>query len=269
MTDDFVIHPKGRLDMSETTPAWAHALRDSAEAWVARYHRHEVIVDAPIPGEPALIVGNHGFGGIFDLNVIAMSRTLRRNTPRGLTYLVHQAAWTMGVGWLVEPLGCLQASAENASAGFGSGHHVVVFPGGDIEAGKPWQDRNKVMFGNRCGFARLAIEQGVPIVPVVTAGAGESLFVISDGQELAARLGMTKHFRLKTLPISLTFPWGLNAGLAGLAPYVPLPSKLVTAVLPPMRPLEGEDGTAFAARVESAMQQRMNELVAQRRFLLG
>jgi 1-acyl-sn-glycerol-3-phosphate acyltransferase len=125
------------------------------------------------------------------------------------------------------------------------------------------------MFGGRSGYARLAIERGVPIVPIVTAGAGESLLVISDGRELAQRLGISQRFRLKALPVSLTFPWGLNLGLAGLAPYLPLPSKLVTAVLPAMYPEDGEDVAAFAGRVEAAMQQRMDELVATRRFLRG
>lgn len=255
--------------MTDPTPRWAQATRDSTEAWIAAYHRHEFIVDAPFPDEPSLVVGNHGFGGVFDLNVIAMSRTLRHVTHRPLTYLVHQVAWTMGFGWFVEALDCMPGSVQNAAAGFDAEHHVVVFPGGDVEAAKPFKRRNEIVFGGRSGFARLAMERGVPIVPVVTAGAGESLLVLSDGQGLAARLGMPKWLRVKALPVSLTFPWGLNVGVAGMAPYLPLPAKLVTAVLPAMHPLPDENASSFAERVQQAMQQRMADLVADRRFLLG
>jgi hypothetical protein len=34
----------------------------------------------------------------------------------------------------------------------------------------------------------LAVEAGVPFVPVVTAGAGQSLLVLSDGRRLARAL---------------------------------------------------------------------------------
>jgi 1-acyl-sn-glycerol-3-phosphate acyltransferase len=254
--------------MTESMPRWADTFKDGLARFIATYHRHELQADAPVPGEPCLIVGNHGFGGVFDLNVLSMSRTLESLTDRPLLYLVHQIAWTVGAGWFVEAFGCKPASAANAAEGLESGHHVVVFPGGDIDAAKPWGRRNRIDFGGRAGYARMAIEHDVPIVPVVTAGAGESLFVLADGQGLAKRLGLA-NLRVKALPVSLSFPWGLNVGVAGMLPYFPLPSKLVTAVLPAMRPHDDEDAAAFARRVESAMQQRLDQLVTHRKPLLG
>ena len=46
-------------------------MRATVPRYLRCYHRHEVHVDAEIP-EPAPIVGNHGFGGLADLNVLAM-----------------------------------------------------------------------------------------------------------------------------------------------------------------------------------------------------
>jgi 1-acyl-sn-glycerol-3-phosphate acyltransferase len=254
--------------MTDPTPEWAHQFRAAVHTFIEHYHRHEIEADAPLPDEPCLIIGNHGFGGVFDLNVISMSRTLASLTDRPLLYLVHQIAWTLGTGRLVEALGCKPACATNAADGFAASQHVVVFPGGDLDAAKPWTKRNQIQFGGRAGYARLAIEHGVPIVPVVTAGAGESLFVLSDGQGLAARLGLHK-YRVKTLPVSVSLPWGINVGVAGMLPYLPLPAKLSTAVLPAMRPEDGEDAAAFAYRVESTMQARLDDLAARRRPLLG
>lgn len=247
----------------------AAAFRSRLWEFIRRYHRHEVEYDVTIPDGPVLFVGNHGFGGVFDLNVISLSRAIHDKVSRPITYLVHQIAWTARMGWFVEPFGCKPASAENAADAFAAGHHVVVFPGGDVEASKDFAHRNQVIFGGRSGFARLAIEHGVPIVPVVTAGAGESLFVLTDGQPLARALGLPRSLRIKALPVSLSIPWGLNVGLVGMAPYLPLPSKLRTAVLAPMSPLDGEDASAFAARVETAMQDRLDALVANRTWLLG
>ncbi|HEY5183243.1 MAG TPA: hypothetical protein VIJ07_26360 [Dermatophilaceae bacterium] len=39
---------------------------------VRRYHRQSVHVDAPLPDGPTVIVGNHGFGGVVDLNVFGL-----------------------------------------------------------------------------------------------------------------------------------------------------------------------------------------------------
>ncbi len=115
----------------------------------------------------------------------------------------------------------------------------------------------------------MAINHDKAVVPVVTAGAGEGAFVLTDGERLASAVGLDRALRYKVLPVSLSVPWGLSLGLSGLLPYLPLPSKLVTAILPPMRPAAGEDAAGFAQRVEDAMQSRMDDLVANRIPLLG
>jgi 1-acyl-sn-glycerol-3-phosphate acyltransferase len=146
---------------------------------------------------------------------------------------------------------------------------VLVLPGGDIEAGKPFSDRDRIMFGGRRGFAKLAMDAGVPIVPVVTAGAGESLLVLSSGRRLARALRLDKTLRIKALPVSVSLPWGVNVGAVGMLPYLPLPTKLDTAVLPAMQPQPGETHEQFGDRVESAMQARLTEMTKDRRPLLG
>lgn len=54
-----------------------------------------------------------------------------------------------------------------------------------------------------------------------------------------------------------------------MLPYVALPTKLQTAVLPAMYPDPDESAEEFAHRVETAMQTRLDGLVADRKPVLG
>lgn len=248
----------------------AFAVRRLGIEFVRRYNRLDIDVEPSVLDGPVLFVGNHGFGGIFDLNVFATTAALdQMELSRPLTILTHQLAWTLGVGRFIEPLGARPASQHSAEEAFESGHHVLVFPGGDLDAAKSWEDRNRIVFGGRSGFARLAMENKVPVVPIVTAGAGESLFVISSGERLARATKLDKLLRLKAAPISVSLPWGLNIGAVGLLPYLPLPAKLVTRVLPAMAADDGEEVTDYAARIEIAMQRALTEMTENRRPLLG
>lgn len=246
------------------------AFRRLGTEFVRRYNRLDIDVEPATLDGPVLFVGNHGFAGIFDLNVFAASAALdEMELDRPLTILTHQLAWTLGVGRFIEPLGARPAAQESADEAFAAGHHVLVFPGGDLDAGKSWEDRNRIVFGGRSGFARLAIENEVPVVPIVTAGAGESLFVISSGERLACATRLDKLLRLKSAPISVSLPWGLNIGAVGLLPYLPLPAKLVTRVLAAMSAEENEEPVEYAARVEITMQRALTDMTVNRKPLLG
>jgi 1-acyl-sn-glycerol-3-phosphate acyltransferase len=238
--------------------------------FVRRYNRLEIDIEHSALDSPVLIVANHGFGGIFDLNVFATAAALEQmEVDRPVTVLAHQMTWTLRLGAVAEQLGARPASRESAREAFDAGHHVMVLPGGDLDAFKSWDDRNRIVFGGRRGFARLAMEHDVPIVPIVTAGAGESLFVLSSGERLARALRLDKTLRLKALPVSVSLPWGVNVGAVGLLPYLPLPTKLHTRVLAPMPAKDGEDPEDYAARVEIEMQHALSEMTRNRRPLLG
>ena len=233
--------------------------------FVRRYNRLSVEGDVVAPSEPTLFVANHGFGGIFDLNAVAvLSAFDRMELDRPVTSLVHRIAWTLGVGPLLETVDAVPADADPARNALTDGRHVLVFPGGDLDAFKSHDHRNEIVFNGRSGFARLAIESGVPIVPIVTAGAGDTLYVLSDGQALAKALKLDSLLRLKALPVTLSFPWGLNVGLVGLLPYMPAPAKLTTRVLPAMSPGPEETAEEFAERVTVAMQETLDDLTGGR-----
>lgn len=228
---------------------------------VRRYHRLEIGGDLRTPEAPVLFVANHGFGGVFDLNVFAILAAFEdMHLDRPITILTHQLAWTLQVGPLIEPYGACPAHRGAALAALERGEHVLVLPGGDVDAFKSFADRDRIVFGGRTGYASLALTAGVPIVPIVTAGAGDSLYVLSDGESLARILRLDRLLRLKRLPVTLSVPWGLNVGLVGLLPYVPLPARLRTRVLPACLPRPGDDAAKLASRVEHRMQRALTEL---------
>ncbi|MCJ0892125.1 1-acyl-sn-glycerol-3-phosphate acyltransferase [Rhodococcus sp. ARC_M5] len=248
----------------------ARTLRAASIEAVRFYNRLEVTVAQPVPDTPVLFVANHGFGGIIDLNVFAFAAAYDElGVDRELITLTHQIAWTLHAERLIEPFGARPAGRQTALDAFADGNNVLVFPGGDVDALKTWKHRNEILFDGRTGYARLAMEAGVPIVPVVTAGAGESLLVLGSGKRVAKALRLDKALRLKTLPLSVSIPWGVNLGVVGLLPYLPLPTKLDTSVLAPMRPDIDETAGEFAGRVHSTMQAELDELTKDRRPVIG
>ncbi|MEH3156247.1 MAG: 1-acyl-sn-glycerol-3-phosphate acyltransferase [Gordonia paraffinivorans] len=251
------------LTEADVLEAIATTLQAGGVEFVRRYNRLEIEAHEPPEDGPLLFVANHGFGGIFDLNVFALIAALTdMGLERPVTFLVHEIAWTLRVGALIEPLGARPASHDAAREAVERGEHVVVLPGGDVDGGKSFRHRNTIMFAGRTGFARLATELGTPIVPVVTAGAGETLFVLSSGRRLARLLRLDRLLRVKAVPISVSLPWGVSIGAVGLLPYFPLPSKLRTRVLAPVDPRDAATVEDLADDVVAAMQATLDELSA-------
>jgi 1-acyl-sn-glycerol-3-phosphate acyltransferase len=70
--------------------------------------------------------------------------------------------------------GTVAASHDNARKAFDKGAPVLVYPGGDYETFRPSWHSDRVEFGGRRGFVQLALEQGVPIVPIPLRAPGRA-----------------------------------------------------------------------------------------------
>ncbi|MFW5739971.1 MAG: lysophospholipid acyltransferase family protein [Myxococcota bacterium] len=225
-----------------------------------------------IPDGPGLYVGNHN-GGIMTFDSFTLFAEIYRQ--RGLSDvpygLGHEVAIALPVfREIVIPLGAIRASHETAHAAFLAGHKVLVYPGSDYDAFRPYRDRNRIVFGPRRGYVRLALRERVPIIPIVTAGAHEVLYILSDGRTLARWLPLAKLIRAKAWPIALTFPWGLTIGPP--PPYIPRRSQFFQEVLEPIR--FERDGAEAASdddwveachqRVLGTMQEAMDRLARER-----
>ncbi|HOX42550.1 MAG TPA: 1-acyl-sn-glycerol-3-phosphate acyltransferase [Myxococcota bacterium] len=241
------------------------------------YFRMEVEGLEGVPDGPALLVGNHNAGITFMEPFGFGARWYRQRGGRDpLLWLVHDAMLALpGLRTLLVRAGCVRASHSNAEAALGRGHKVVVFPGGNLEAFRPYRERYRIKFAGHKGFARLALRAGVPVVPFVVVGGHESFYVLHDGQPLARRLGLKKLVRSETCAIFLGLPWGLGVGPIF---HLPLPTKsqvrFLEPILPDPRGAAAADDPAAVdalyAQVTSRMQAAMDELGGKRRLpILG
>src|SRR5204862_3672287 len=96
--------------------------------------------------------------------------------------------------------GTVAASHDNARRAFDKGAPVLVYPGGDYETFRPTWHADRIEFGGRKGFIRLALERGVPIVPVVAVGGQETALFLTRGERLARLTGGANLTRIKVTP---------------------------------------------------------------------
>src|SRR4051812_18467109 len=204
--------------------------------WLAAslYFRGEVRGLGNIPEDgPVLLVGNHSGGNLTpDTSVFTLAFTAYFGVERRFYQLAHNLVLSMpGLGML-RKYGTVAASPENARKALETGAALLVYPGGDYEVHRPSWDSAKVDFNGRKGWIRLALDNDVPVVPLVAIGGQETALFLSRGERLARLLRLDKMFRLKVLPISLAIPWGLNVG--DMFSHWPLPAKISMRVLDPI-----------------------------------
>jgi 1-acyl-sn-glycerol-3-phosphate acyltransferase len=259
-------------DLDERDPDY---IRESLpRLWLlsSLYFRGEVRGLGNIPEDgPVLLVGNHSGGNLTpDTGVFTLAFSAYFGVERRFHQLAHNLVLSMpGLGWL-RRYGTVAASHDNARKALRNGAAVLVYPGGDLEVHRPTWQSGQVRFGDRKGYIRLALDEGVPIVPVVAIGGQETALFLSQGEWLARALMLDRMFRLKVLPISIAPPWGLNVG--DMLGHIPLPAKITIEVLPPvdLRHEFGDetDIDEVHTHVTRLMQETLDALAAERRLPL-
>jgi 1-acyl-sn-glycerol-3-phosphate acyltransferase len=257
-------------DLDERDPDY---IRESLPGlWLAAsvYFRAEVRGLGNIPEEgPVLLVGNHSGGNLTPDTLVF---TLAFSTYFGVERVFHQLAHNLvlsmpGLSYL-RKYGTVAASRENARKALQAGAAVLVYPGGDYDVHRPSWQGTRVDFGGRQGFLRLAIEEGVDIVPVVAIGGQETALFLSRGERLAKLFALDRLFRLKVLPVSLALPWGINIG--DMLGHIPLPAKITIEALPPidLRREFGPDPDIDEVydHLVRLMQETLDALAAERRY---
>jgi len=219
---------------------------------------------------PALVIGNHSCLFYMPEVWVGGQAILSRRGIGGPTYLLaYDLLFGIpGVGPVLRKLGAVPASAGDAEAALARGACVLVYPGGDLEACRPWTMRNRVDFGGRKGFVRLALRSGVPVVPVVAHGGHHAVVVLTRGDRLARAAGLGR-VRVNVFPVLAGVPFGIASILT---PPLPLPAQLTLEFLPPLDWTGHGPGAADDAEVVSAcyaeitqrMQAALDRLSAER-----
>lgn len=184
------------------------------------YWRVELEGLANIPANgAALLVANHGGLLPFDAVMLRYAIEEYHMAARSPRFLIED--WFMerpGLSLLLTRLGAMRGSPLNARRMLDRGELVGLFPEGAKGVVKRFRDRYRVQRFGRGGTIRLALEAGVPIIPVAVVGSEEIYPVLAR-----ARLPMTG-VEFNFLPLTPTFPW------LGPLGALPLPSKWMIGV---------------------------------------
>lgn len=174
-----------------------------------------------LPGKgPYLLVANHSAGmGIAEIFSFLALYLGRFGNARPL------AGFALPIGFRVFPLsialrgiGAIPATYEAAEDALRKGVAILVFPGGDHETLRPIWQANRVDFGGRTGFLRIARMAGVPIVPMGIAGSHWTAPMLLRSKVLATVLVFPRLAGVRRWGISVL---GLTGAIA-IATLVPL-----------------------------------------------
>jgi 1-acyl-sn-glycerol-3-phosphate acyltransferase len=231
-----------------------------------------------VPDEPTMLVANHDGGYIpVDGIFLGMAWHERFDYRRPLVTLMHDFPFRLSARLtrFLSRCGCQPASRENLDRAFDSKQSLFVYPGGAYEAFRPFTQRKQIDLGHRTGFIAASLKRRVPINPVVSIGAHETLFVLSRGGWLARKIPLAKRLRSDVAPLWLGLPWGIGFGPM---PHLPLPAKIKVEVLEPVRlwqelgesadPTDEKVLAQGLAIVRGRMQRVADRLYAQRRWPL-
>lgn len=179
----------------------------SAMALVYRHYLRVTtfgVENIPVEGG-AIVVGNHAGGIAFDAAMVLTAMLLEAEPPRiGHGMVDHFLAKWPFATTLLSRVGQFSGLPANAEQLLDDGRALVVFPEGHRGTGKLFRERYQLQpFGT--GFARLAMQCNVPVIPFGFIGAEEAFPTL---------------FHLKKLAKLLR------------APYVPVPPQLVPLPLP-------------------------------------
>ncbi len=192
------------------------------------------------PEGKMLIVGSHNGGSASPDTSMFMYDWFRRFGYERLAYgLMHPLAWKVPVvAQLAAQVGAVIAHPTMATQALRRDAAVLVYPGGAQDMFRPHTMREQIYFAGRKGFIKLALREDVPIVPIISHGAHDTLIVLGDFYEQVRQLQQQLGFpplldsQIGVFPIYLGLPWGLAIGPL---PNIPLPVQIRTRVCAPIR----------------------------------
>jgi 1-acyl-sn-glycerol-3-phosphate acyltransferase len=208
------------------------------------------------PQRPTLFVGNHTLYGMLDVPLLGYEIYQRKGVYiRGLADRMHFKipVWREVFKWM----GSVVGSRENCSALMQSGAHIMVFPGGSREVAKRKGEAYQLIWKDRTGFARMAVEHGYRIIPFAAVGAEDCFDILIDSNDVMGS-GLVKWLKTTALGSKFIgdgeqlFPLSRGLGLS----MIPRPERFYFSFGEPIETAQykGEsDDPAVLAEVRDAV----------------
>ncbi|XP_060761209.1 transmembrane protein 68 [Neoarius graeffei] len=217
---------KNQLREAYSNNLWDGARKTLATLWDghgAIWHGYEIYGLEKIPEEgPALIVYYHGAIPIdyyyFLARVIIQKGRMCHSVGDHILFKIP------GFKLLLEVFSVIHGPQEECVKALRSGHLMGISPGGIREALFS-DEMYPLLWGKRKGFAQVAIDSKVPIIPMFTQNVREGFRTVGN---LRFFRWMYERFRLPIAPIYGGFPVKFRTYLGDPIPYDP---KLTAAEL--------------------------------------
>ncbi|MGK7931318.1 MAG: glycerol acyltransferase [Microcystaceae cyanobacterium] len=187
-----------------------------------------------------MLVGSHN-GGLAspDTTMMFYDWVGHFGSERPLYGLMHPYVWNADprLAAMVVKAGAVRAHPKMAIAALEQGSNVLVYPGGAVDVFRPHYQREKIEFNNNKAFVKLALRYNVPIIPLISVGSHDTLFVIENVYPLVKQLHEWGVFPWLydldpvVFPIYLGLPWIISIGPL---PNIPLPIQIHTKVGQPI-----------------------------------
>ncbi|MCB1245675.1 MAG: acyltransferase family protein, partial [Acidimicrobiia bacterium] len=225
------------------------------------YFRVEVegIEHVPMSGG-AVLAANHGGAALpYDAAMLALAVLNEAPKPRRVRVIGTEIFNMLPtVSHLYRKVGAAYATRADAQELLARGHLLGVFPEGERGFMKPVWEAYRVGRLGRGGFAEIAADAGVPIVPVAIIGSEEVHPAVMVSKRLA---------RL----VRLFFPEQRVDEVAVALNPIPLPVRWRIRFLPPVpppddgEPLDALDLLERSADIRQTIQYALDDMLASRR----
>ncbi|HNI63155.1 MAG TPA: lysophospholipid acyltransferase family protein [Agitococcus sp.] len=129
--------------------------------------------------KPALYVGNHTLYGTLDGPLMILGLYEHKGIfLRSLGDHIHFKVplW----GKLLVDNGCVAGTPENCQQLMEAKEHILVYPGGGREVMKNKDELYQLVWKQRTGFARMAMQNGYDIIPFAAVGADDAYTIQYD-----------------------------------------------------------------------------------------
>jgi 1-acyl-sn-glycerol-3-phosphate acyltransferase len=211
----------------------------------------------------ALLIGNHA--GAIPSDAPAIMHGIERDLHRPVYGLADYFFRTVpGVGTMWSRTGGVPAHPDNAYRILHDQRQLaLVFPEGTKGPSKTYTDRYRLRRFGRGGFVEIAMRAGVPVIPIATVGAEESMPILFRLPSVA------KALRLPYFPVTANHL--VFGPVLGTVAY--FPSKIKIRVLDPITFDVEPDQDRYskstvmdeAERIRSLLQDTLHDMLRARR----
>lgn len=219
------------------------------------------------PGTRMLFVGNHTLDGGLDAPLLLRALYEQKQVylrALGDRFHFHVPLWRD----MLQRWGVVEGSRENCARLMEEGWPILVFPGGGREVMKNRGEAYQLLWKDRTGFARMAMQYGYDIVPFAAVGADDAYSIHYDANDFRASvLGkwLTRHGLMKKYlrDGEIFMPWVTGIGVT----RIPRPERMYFNIGPAistyaMKDLCSDKSAQWALReqVSTAIYGLMDEL---------